>query len=155
MKIVFDHQTFTLQSYGGISRYYARLADNLINMDQHVEIFAGFHRNHYLASLPDGIVRGVNIKKYPPKTGRLFQYLNHYLTSQQIEKSKPDIIHETYYSIINSKPRTAPRIVTVYDMIHELYADIFNKNDRTTRWKKMLLSMLIILSVYRETQKMT
>ena len=153
MKILFDYQIFTLQSYGGISRYYKCLTAELFNLNQDVEILAGIHRNRYISSLPDGIVSGINIKKYPPTTGRLFQYLNHCLTSQQIKKIKPDIIHETYYSIINSKPRTPPRIVTVYDMIHELHANMFNKNDHTTRWKKNAFNRVDhIISISRNTK---
>jgi uncharacterized protein (DUF427 family) len=36
MKIAYDHQTFTYQSYGGISRYYTILAGELLKQNQDV-----------------------------------------------------------------------------------------------------------------------
>ncbi|MCI5115337.1 MAG: glycosyltransferase family 1 protein [Candidatus Electrothrix sp. AW1] len=136
MKIVFDHQAFTKQSYGGISRYFVQLAKELIKHDQNVKIFAGIHQNHYLPSLPSDIISGLNIKKYPPKTIIIFQYINCILNIKKIERAKADIVHETYYSVINSKSKTVPRVITVYDMIHELYQDMFSKYDPVRYWKR-------------------
>jgi hypothetical protein len=48
LRIVFDYQTFCLQSYGGISRYFVRLADQLIAGKQDVGIFAPLYLNHYM-----------------------------------------------------------------------------------------------------------
>ena len=48
MKIAYDHQMFTNQSYGGISRYYKDLAGTLLKQGQNVNIFAGIHRNYYV-----------------------------------------------------------------------------------------------------------
>ena len=84
MKIAFDHQTFNCQAYGGISRYYTVLAQELLNKGQDVGVFGGVHRNNYLSALPGDVVSGLKLKKYPPKTGRLFLGLNHHLVNMQI-----------------------------------------------------------------------
>ena len=52
MRIAFDYQTFTLQTHGGISRYFTQLTQGLLDLEQQVEVFAPLHRNRYLESLP-------------------------------------------------------------------------------------------------------
>ena len=66
MKIAFDYQIFSKQSYGGISRYYSSLATELLKLEQDVSIFAGVHRNNYLSHLPNKVVKGRKLTKYPP-----------------------------------------------------------------------------------------
>lgn len=135
MKIAFDYQIFCQQSFGGISRYYKNLTDQLIHLNQNTAIFAGFHRNNYLTTLPKAVVNGYRLNKYPPKTGKLFNLANHYLTEYQIKSWHPQIIHETYYSKFSYSSKYAPRVVTAYDMIHELFPKEFNKNDSITQRK--------------------
>jgi glycosyltransferase involved in cell wall biosynthesis len=136
VKIAFDHQTFTHQSYGGISRYYATLAHELLLLGKDASIFAGFHRNKYLAGLPRAIVNGVNVGYYPPKTWKPFHFLNHALTQFQINSWCADIVHETYYSSLPPLGSKVMRVTTAYDMIHEIFPDDFPVNDRTTEHKK-------------------
>ena len=102
MKIAFDYQIFSQQSYGGISRYYKNLAAELLKLEQKISIFAGLHRNNYLTSLPNDIVSGYKISRYPPKTAKLFQRANHDLTNYQMRLWKPGVMHETYYSKFTS-----------------------------------------------------
>ena len=154
MKIAFDYQAFTMQSYGGISRYYTILADELLKQQQDVKIFAGLHRNHYVAELPDGVVKGKRINKYPPKSGRVFQWLNHAISQTQMKSWQPDIIHETYYSALPTLKTNAVRVTSVYDMIHELFADQFSPRDKTTQWKKATFDRVDhIISISHSTKR--
>lgn len=136
MRIAFDYQTFVWQSYGGISRYFARLAQGLLNLEQQVEIFAPLHRNCYLSSLPQGTVNGRFINQFPPKTARLFIAYNYLNSRYKIENWKPEVVHETYYSCIGTAPKHCKSVITVYDMIHELYPNEFSVRDSTTEVKK-------------------
>jgi len=68
VKIAYDYQAFTNQPYGGVSRYYKDLTDELLKQGQAVNIFAGVHRNKYISLLPKGVVRGIKLDKYPPKS---------------------------------------------------------------------------------------
>lgn len=154
MKVAYDHQTFTYQSYGGISRYYTKLSGELLKQKQNVGVFAGMHRNNYIEDLPEDVVRGHKLVKYPPKTQRIFQLLNHGFCQAQIKLWQPDIIHETYYSALPVLNTNAMRITTVYDMIHELYRDQFPDSDRTTQWKKKTFSRVDhIISISYSTKK--
>ena len=155
MKIAFDHQIFNSQSYGGISRYYTLLVKELLALDQDVGIFAGIHQNNYLADLPENVVRGIKLAKYPPKSGRAFRMLNHYLANTQIKNWQPDIIHETYYSSMSfSNYSTIPRVTTVYDMIHELFSEKFSARDKTSDWKRKTFERVNhIISISHSTKK--
>jgi glycosyltransferase involved in cell wall biosynthesis len=154
MKIAFDHQTFTHQSYGGISRYYTTLAHELSLLKEDTCIFAGLHRNNYLSGLPSENVRGVNVGYYPPKTWKPFHLLNHVLTQVQINSWGPDIVHETYYSSLPTLGSKVMRVTTAYDMIHEIFPDDFPVNDRTTDHKKRTFERVDhIISISHSTKR--
>lgn len=153
MRIAFDHQAFNLQSYGGISRYYSILAQELLKQGQDVGVFSGVHRNNYLSNLPKDVVRGIKLNQYPPKSSRIFQVFNHYLANMQINNWQPDIVHETYYSAMPLLKTTAHRVTTVYDMIHELYPQMFSTRDNTTNWKRKTLDRVDhIISISQSTK---
>ena len=135
MKIAFDYQVFAQQSYGGISRYYNNLASELLQLEQNVSIFAGLHRNNYLTLLPSEVVSGYKLSRYPPKTAKLFQRTNHYLTNYQMKLWKPEVIHETYYSNFTPNLNNVPRIITAHDIIHELFSEGLDKSNIITQRK--------------------
>ncbi|MCP8689367.1 glycosyltransferase, partial [Marinobacterium sedimentorum] len=137
MKIAFDHQIFTMQPYGGISRYYSILGRILVELKQDVNIFSAFYQNNYLDELSADIVRGKKVEKYPPKMNRLFMWLNGLLFKKNMRHWNPDIIHETYYHSVVLKNKSCPVVVTVYDMIHELFPESFSSKDETSRYKKL------------------
>ncbi len=129
MRVAFDHQAFCLQRAGGISRYYARLANELFLSQTDVGIFAPLHRNQYLQQLPIGIVRGKGVKNYLPRTAGALVWGNGIWSRAAIRSWKPTIVHETFYSGSRSAPKQCPTVVTVFDMISErLRAQDFSKS---------------------------
>ena len=58
MRVAFDHQIFCLQNYGGISRYFVRMAESMLAAGTDVVCFAPLHRNHYLKDLAQPAVYG-------------------------------------------------------------------------------------------------
>lgn len=139
MRIALDYQTFILQTYGGISRYFTQLTKGLVNMGQQVEVFAPLHRNSYLESLPQGVVNGKCINRYPPKTMRFFLAYNQLVSRYKISRWTPDVVHETYYAKLRSAPRQCPTVITAYDMIHELFKNEFSKEDKTAAVKRIAI----------------
>ena len=65
MRIAYDHQIFSGQKYGGISKYYYQLVKNISKTDNRVRIFSPIHRNYYIQNLPQELVKGVKLDKYP------------------------------------------------------------------------------------------
>lgn len=136
MNILYDHQIFHLQQYGGISRYIYEIANRIAESKEHkVEIFAPLYVNKYFRK--DCIVRPRGIKiPALPRTGRIVGAVNESVSRLMLQpRQDVDIFHETYYSIADYRPCSAKRVITVYDMIHEKFADTFLQRDRTREIK--------------------
>lgn len=137
MNIIYDHQIFVTQRYGGISRYVCEIARNIARTpDNNAKVFAPLHINKYLGtSLRERryqvehfrreSVRKV-IASFDQAMGSFF--INH--------RNGVQIFHETYYSKNTYAPPGAKRIVTIYDMIHERFPKLFRQDDITSNLKK-------------------
>jgi glycosyltransferase involved in cell wall biosynthesis len=136
MHVVFDHQVFAFQKYGGISRYIARLAGGIMARDENtVHIIAPLHVNAYLTAFPPGIVWGRAIS--PTDFNRkIARNIGKKIIRPLVTMAKPDIVHETYYAANGSAPRGVPTVITVHDMIHELFAADFPAADATRALKR-------------------
>ncbi|WP_273824784.1 glycosyltransferase family 4 protein [Pseudomonas asplenii] len=137
MRVAFDHQIFCLQNYGGISRYFVRMAENMLESGNDLACFARLHRNNYLKDLPSSSVYGQWVERYWPRTTRAILAYNYILGRQGMRKWRPDVVHETYYSRFASGPKGCPKVLTVYDMIHELFPESFAARDKTTELKRL------------------
>jgi len=137
MRVSFDSQIFAMQPYGGISRYFTRIAKGLLSLEQQVGIFAPLYQNNHLLSLSNEIVFGRHTDGFPPKTLRLLLAYNYFRSRSRIEKWKPDVVHETYFARYASAPQGCPTVITVYDMIHELFANEMPVTANTAALKRI------------------
>lgn len=142
MKVAFDHQTFSLQPYGGVSRYFFELASRLPNHGvSDVSVIAPWHINKYLADSGSSFTRGryVTIPPYTIGSISVVSMANQLVAPLAWRGTNPDIVHETYFA---TKPvgRGRRRVVTVYDMIHELFAEEFPDAKRMTAAKRAAVS---------------
>jgi glycosyltransferase involved in cell wall biosynthesis len=120
MRIALDHQAFCLQRTGGISRYFVRLAQELIAANQQVGVFAPLYRNQYLRELPQDCVRGRAVANYPPRCADFAVFINGIIARRQLRSWHPEIVHETYFTKMKSGAVNCPTVLTVFDMISEL-----------------------------------
>jgi glycosyltransferase involved in cell wall biosynthesis len=128
VKVAFDHQTFSLQRYGGISRYFFELANRLpAHGVSELFIVAPLYINNYLAADSGrGFTRG---RYVPPFTAEglsglvpgVLSLANQLAAPLAWRGANPDIIHETFFAD-NPVGKARRRVVTVHDMIHELFA---------------------------------
>jgi glycosyltransferase involved in cell wall biosynthesis len=118
-KVLFDPQTFQLQNYGGISRYFVELQKALsMRADVTSKISLPFSNNEHLLS------SGLSFGR---PSFRGVRHVNR--IAFEIGLLWCDIIHSTYY--LPEFLRSAGgkrRVVTVYDMIPELFPDQFHSN---------------------------
>ncbi len=135
MRLAFDDQIFLSQAYGGISRYFTRLIEEIVLRNHDVRIFAPFHRNLYLKALPREVINGRFCTPFR-KTNRLLRYYNSVIGGMQTRAWEPDILHETYYTKNRIFPVSGPTVITVHDMIHELFPNMFPPRDRTSAIKR-------------------
>jgi glycosyltransferase involved in cell wall biosynthesis len=137
MRIAYDHQIFGMQSYGGISRYFSKLAQEMVKLGEDIRIISPFYRNKYLSDFSSNVVRGHFIENFPHKTAGLFCDINRFGARLHMNVWKPDIVHETYYSPSATFQRGCAVVVTVYDMVHELFPDNYLPNDSTAQAKRL------------------
>ena len=143
MKILFDHQAFSLHTYGGVSRYFSELIHGinhtpnysatlplLVSNNVHLKE-KGFDINHFL--------RNQNFRRKK----RIIYEINKLYTLPSLKKQQYDILHPTYFDsyfipYLNRKPL----VVTFHDMIHEKFSHQFRELtfDRGIIARKKLLA---------------
>lgn len=137
LKIAFDQQVFLLQEYGGISRYLCNIAKYFAQTSNiESRVFAPIHFNKNLHPIKNLTHSGLLLPMLHPKLMRISMEASKYMARFSMNNYSPDIIHETYYTHDNFKPKGSTRVLTVYDFIHERYPDMFNHGHLTVEAKK-------------------
>lgn len=142
MKVLFDHQCFVQQQYGGVSRYHYQLIKELNKLKDVKSILSLKYSNNFYINED----KSFEVKKFFPNHKFYFKrtildYINRLSTIPNLKKGDYDIFHPTYFGTYFLKHLNAkPFIVTVYDSIHEKYPEIINSIDRTLEYKKEIIS---------------
>ena len=125
MKIAFDHQIFALQRYGGISRYICEIAKRISQTNGcEANIVAPFHINEYLRNLRHSVrIDGYYVGNIP-KIRRLVNVVNRHIGPVILRKSRPDIVHRTYFDAKLPDVKSARTVITLHDMIHERFQKV-------------------------------
>ena len=117
VKIYYDYQIFLLQKFGGISKYYINLINNLDSSSE--------KSIQTLKSVVSVMNQNENIKKLiyfdqkKKNITTISQHLNKTYTKFLYKYQTPDIFHFTYF---NQKPylkKKSSYVMTVYDLIKE------------------------------------
>jgi glycosyltransferase involved in cell wall biosynthesis len=175
MKILFDHQIFTIQNYGGISRYFTQIISHLPN-DCRAEIAIKYSDNEYIKKAGiiinlekkyepvDKFMPGIRFKGkgllfskavslYPDKYADCYRF-NEKLTIEQLRKGDFDVFHPTYYDdYFLSFLKDKPFVLTVHDMIYELYPEMLNDPLTLNRKARLIKRADHIIAVSDNTKK--
>ena len=170
MHILYDHQAFSMQTHGGVSRCYAELYKHL-PPDCEASIALRESNNAYAGEMPDVHPLGYKYdhficKQHFPGKGHLHVWLdrlrkvkyypdyNKNYAIWSLKKGEYDIFHPTYFDDyflphLNGKPF----VLTIHDMIPELYPQYFRKDDFQIRMKKKLAPLASAIVAVSETTK--
>ena len=124
MKIMFDHQIFSVQPYGGFTKYFVALSRALRRIPGlQTQIVAPAHVNEYLA--PEDSHSAFTFRLRQPRRGLKYRpLLAAPLFKLAAQWQRPDLIHETHYILQGGQlPRGVPVMATCHDMIVEQLAD--------------------------------
>jgi glycosyltransferase involved in cell wall biosynthesis len=158
MKILYDHQIFYRQNYGGVSRYFCELMNQFsADPDIRFTLPLRYVQNDNLSQFPQ-------LNKFWSKRYEMFynnQFISllqkkirfnalnfglNYIVNNQgeserlLKKQDFDVFHPTYYEPYFLKYlQKKPYVLTVYDMIHEIFPIYFKTHDKTKIWKKQLI----------------
>lgn len=155
MKVWFDHQIFSIQRYGGVSRYFAELLQALRKLEGiEAEAIAPAHVNAYLKAIADpGMLTFEMLHprkglRYRPKyTAPLFAL------AQWV--GSPDVIHETHY-VLGSQhlSRKAKVVSTCHDLVFEKYPQWVPGSKDRVRLKKQTFDRAdAIICISHNTRK--
>lgn len=140
MIVLYDHQIFSIQKFGGISRYYSVLINSKkINAKNSILI----SKNAYYKRL----------KFFGFFPSRVIFFINNLYTRFIMSYLKYNIYHPTYYyGKSNCKGKL---VITVYDMIHERINEKFSVQDLIIQQKKDLIfkaDKIIAISEYTKNE---
>ena len=87
MKIKFDSAIFCNQRFGGISRYFFELSNeiNALNRNDDLKIVAPLYKNEYIRE--SKFTKGYYWGEYPKYTNQLYRYLNYFIDKTQIQET--------------------------------------------------------------------
>jgi glycosyltransferase involved in cell wall biosynthesis len=175
MKILYDYQIFTKQNYGGVSRYFYELMDNLRVHKIDIEIPINYSKNIYIkeADFLSKPLKGYTEYKdflfglRPKGKAKIYKLLqklnfiknaetaNQKISIERLKKQNFDIFHPTYYDPYFLKHiGKKPFVLTIYDMIHETYPELFSADNKIARQKKILAQKADkIIAISENTKK--
>lgn len=137
IKVLYDYQIFSMQQYGGISRYFANLYAHF-KRSETVEAKLGvlYSRNHYIERFASGreAFWGAFRSKH-----RLHKRNKKYCESLLLENDF-DIFHPTYYHPYFLDSCRKPFVITVHDLIHELFPEYFPPDYEYLAFKKEVIT---------------
>jgi glycosyltransferase involved in cell wall biosynthesis len=150
LRILYDHQIFSLQALGGISRYYVAMIDRFERQpDMEVRVAAGEvltfdlrPTKTYRKANPSSSAIMRSIYAWTKAHGKvdLMYWTNMRRSLRAVEKGDYDVLHPTYYDpYFLTAIGKRPFYLEVHDMIHELHPEFFSPTNKTTSWKRALV----------------
>lgn len=157
MRVLFDHQAFTIQNFGGISRYFIELFNQLkIAPELELRHTAQFSNNEYLAQY-------TGIRHFPflntqgdERKQNMMRHTNNLISMASLATGRYSVFHPTYYDPYFLRLKTRkPFVVTFHDMIHERFQQAYPAlNTPLILHKKLLLEKsAAIISVSESTKR--
>lgn len=136
VRVFYDYQTFHIQRFGGISKYFCEIISRMHGVNACVSV--AFSMNKYLSALKNVRYIPVPCRVFKLLEG-MFRIMNRNVSLMSLRKGEFDVFHPTYYSPyfldeLNGKPF----VLTIHDMTHELYPQYFSETDTTVANKKLL-----------------
>lgn len=151
LKVLYDHQIFSLEQYGGVTRYFLELFRCLsesgevsVNCSPGIFRTAEFDRIRKYAE-----VVGL---RYGPTQARRTARFNNWNSQLVLKYGGYSIFHPTYYNIVQRPAKTA-LVVTVYDLIHEKIPSLSTATDRTIEMRDRAVGMADLILAISENTK--
>jgi glycosyltransferase involved in cell wall biosynthesis len=141
MRILYDHQVFSLQDRGGISRYYFELLRQLSGLDFcSAEIFVGANRNIFRFSDLHQVKTWEYRGRFTMAPGKYRFILNESLANLILPfRGRFDVYHPTLYRYV-PLARFRRMIVTHHDCTYERYPALFRNAESIKRMRARLFA---------------
>ena len=137
-KVLFDHQKFSTQYYGGISRYFATLIDH-IKTDPAFSYETGvlYSNNQYFTDKHPALDNRLAAYLLSSSLGQKKVYgLNQRNCVRLLKKNDFDLFHPTYYDPYFLDYIHKPVVITIHDMTYERLPEYFWAKDPLSKQKR-------------------
>jgi glycosyltransferase involved in cell wall biosynthesis len=154
IRIFYDHQKFSTQKYGGISRYFASLLDAIENAEDFEYILGVYYStNHYLQQKPWFLDNVLAEKLLESEHSRKIFKINEHYCKHLLGKNNFDVCHPTYYDPYFLERLHKPLVTTIHDMTYERLPEYFWANDPLTFHKRLSVEHANKIIAISETTK--
>ena len=140
MKVLYDHQIYAMQKFGGINRYFDEIMKTQKKGFQAGRIDPAFFLREPVKPRMDLYSRGSRFLKrkigVPEKSPAVEVFPSQ--AAELFSRNDFDLFHPTYYDPYFLSYTRKPFVLTVYDMIHEIFKEYFLGNDPTSHNKLSL-----------------
>ena len=159
MKIIYDHQTFSQQDYGGISRYFYELIKfGKTDHQNQLELIIKYSNNTYIENLDISNHNTFFLNNDFKGKRRIQMILNKYKSSFYLINNNYDIFHPTYYDTYFLKNLKAKNFTVTYlDMIHEKfvsqYPELGNDKKLFNQKKELIQIAPKVIAISESTKK--
>lgn len=156
MKILFDHQIFSIQKYGGISKYFCELMKHIpteityklpiiLSDNQHLKDDHSIFRKINIP-IPDREFKG---KRFIKK--KIYRF-NKAKSNFSLRNDKYDLFHPTFYDPYFFKNLKSPYVITVHDLIDFKFAELYKHNPRSEQMGQIIQKAKRIISISDHTK---
>lgn len=155
MQVLIDHQIFTIQRYGGVSRYFVELARALNHRDDvAARVLAPAYVNRYLG--PQDALHPLSFAWDGPNRGVRFRpFVLKPLAWMAAHTARPAVWHETSYeACLGRLPSGVARVTTLHDMIVERFPSHFaNAEERRLRKLAAMRRADLVICISHATER--
>lgn len=156
MKVLFDHQIFSLQNFGGISKYFSNVIKFCSESKRIIPLYPfKYSSNIHLNQISNNKFKIPFFLRFNfIGKKKIIGLLNEFFLTKAIKKNEFDIFHPTYYETYFINILRKPYILTVHDMIHEIFPNEFKKKrDYTLNHKATSIKNASHIIAISETTK--
>jgi len=153
LRVLYDHQIFSSQPQGGVSRYFAELVRGLPSLGVGVQTGWDYTANRYLHEANPRFrdwAPGLRFKGKAHLTG----WWNRGASQRALRSSEWDLFHPTYYDpYFLPLLKGRPFVLTIHDMTHELYPEGLSDRGVVPARKRMLANRArLVIAVSENTR---
>ncbi len=150
IKVLFDHQKFSTQKYGGISRYFANIIHTIKHSpDYDYSLGVLTCNNHYIKGEKLALKSLGNVLSAPTRAYKI----NQLYSKRLIEQNNFDVLHPTYYDPYFLEKAKKPIVITIHDMTYERLPEYFWALDPLTYQKRLNIERADKIIAISETTK--
>lgn len=136
-KVLIDHQKFSTQKYGGISRYFANIINGIKRTNTLTYQLGVLHaKNQYIQNEPLPL-KGTFSDQLLNRNEHYDYRLNQFYCKQLLDKGNFDVFHPTYYDPYFLGRLRKPLVITIHDLTYERLPEYFWAQDPLTYQKRL------------------